>query len=74
MSEKIEQKEKIIKGPKIDAPSSALEGFIRSNNLTKSDIFKKKLEKGEVYFAETKPKVMNVAEELKSIIPADIFL
>ncbi len=66
---KIEKKKKVLKGPKIDAPSSALEGFIRSNNLTKSDIFKKKLEKGEFYFAETKPKVMNVAEELKSIIP-----
>jgi len=27
--EKIEQKKKIIKGPKVDAPESALEGFIK---------------------------------------------
>ena len=32
---KIEQKKKIIKGPKIDAPQVALEGFIRTNNLVK---------------------------------------
>ena len=40
--EKIEQKEKVIKGPKVDAPELALEGFIKSNNLNKSDIYKKK--------------------------------
>ena len=39
---KIDQKKKVIKGPKIDAPKEALEGFIKSNNLNKSDIFKKK--------------------------------
>ena len=33
--EKIEQKKKIIKGPKIDAPKVALDGFIKSNNLSK---------------------------------------
>ena len=33
------------------------------------DIYKKKLEKGEFYFAETKPKVINILEELQSIIP-----
>ena len=52
--EKIEQKKKIIKGPKIDAPQTALEGFIKSNNLNKLDIYKKKIEKGEFYFAEIK--------------------
>ena len=54
--EKIEQKKKVIKGPKVDAPELALDGFIKSNNLNKSDIYKKKIEKGEFYFAETKPK------------------
>ena len=40
--EKIEQKKKIIKGPKIDSPQVALDGFIKSNNLDKKDIYKKK--------------------------------
>ena len=40
ISEKIEQKGKVIKGPKVDAPKIALEGFIKSNNLSKSDVYK----------------------------------
>ena len=67
--EKIEQKKKVIKGPKVDAPELALDGFIKSNNLNKSDIYKKKIEKGEFYFAETKPKVINILAELQAIIP-----
>ena len=67
--EKIEQKKKIIKGPNVDAPQTALEGFIKSNNLSKLDIYKKNLEKGEFYFAEIKPKVIDILKELQSIIP-----
>tara|TARA_Y100001960_G_scaffold130085_1_gene138363 strand:- start:59 stop:2125 length:2067 start_codon:yes stop_codon:yes gene_type:complete len=67
--EKIEQKKKIIKGPKVDAPEVALEGFIKSNNLAKSDVYKKEIEKGEFYFAEIKSKVINILKELESIIP-----
>ena len=67
--EKIEQKKKIIKGPKADAPQTALDGFIKSNNLSKSEIYKKNIEKGEFYFAETKPKVINILKELQLIIP-----
>ena len=66
---KIEEKKKIIKGPKIDSPQVALDGFIKSNKLDKSDIYKKKLEKGEFYFAETKPKTIDVLKELEFIIP-----
>ena len=66
---KIEQKGKIIKGPKIEAPEAALDGFIRSNNLNKADVYKKKIEKGEFYFAETKSKTTDILEELQSIIP-----
>ena len=49
--EKIEQKKKIIKGPNIKAPQAALDGFLKSNNLRKLDIYKKNLEKGEFYFS-----------------------
>ena len=67
--EKIEQKKKIIKGPNVDAPQTALEGFVKSNNLSKLDIYKKNLEKGEFYLAEIKPKVIDILKELQSIIP-----
>ena len=70
--EKIEEKKKIIKGPKVDAPQVAIEGFIKSNNLNKADLYKKKLDKGEFYFAETKPKIIDIFEELKLIIPDSI--
>jgi glycyl-tRNA synthetase beta chain len=67
--EKIEQKGKTIKGPKVGAPEQALEGFIKSNKLKKTDVYKEKIEKGEFYFAKKKTKVINVLEELKSVIP-----
>jgi len=67
--EKIEQKKKNIKGPNVNAPQTALDGFIKSNNLTRQEIYKKKIEKGEFYFAETKSKVIDVLQELQSIIP-----
>ena len=69
IQEKIEQKEKILKGPRVDAPQIALDGFLRSNNLKKEDIFEKDLEKGKFYFAKTKSKTINVFEELSEIIP-----
>jgi len=68
--EKIEQKKKVLKGPKVGAPQVALDGFIKSNNLSKSDIYKKKIEKGEFYFANTKPKIINILQELQHIVPS----
>ena len=67
--EKVEQKKKIIKGPKTDSPQVAIEGFIRSNNLNKSDIYKKNTEKGEFYFAEIKSKLIDILKELELLIP-----
>ena len=67
--EKIEEKEKIIKGPKVGTPEEALEGFIKSNNLSKSNVYKNKIEKGEFYFAKTKPKTIDILKELQIIIP-----
>ncbi len=67
--ETIEQKERILKGPKIGSPPMALEGFIKSNNLKKTDVYKKNIEKGEFYFANVKPKIMNLSKELEFIIP-----
>ena len=67
--EKIEQKGKVLKGPKVGASQVALDGFIKSNNLNKADIYKKNIEKGEFYFANTRPKVINLISEFEFIIP-----
>ena len=69
---KIEQKTKIIRGPRVDAPEVALEGFIKSNNLNKSDLYKKKEEKGDFYFAKKKPKTIDILKELQSVIPESL--
>jgi len=69
LPEKIEEKSKIIKGPKVDTPEVALEGFIKSNSLIKSDVYKDKIEKGEFYFAKTKSKTIDIFKELQLIIP-----
>ena len=45
-----------IKGPNINAPDQALEGFMRSNKIERNDLFKKKTEKGEFYFYKSKSK------------------
>ena len=66
---KIEKKKKTIKGPNVKSPQIALDGFIKSNNISKAEVYKKNNEKGEFYFAEIKSKETNVLEELQLIIP-----
>ena len=58
-----------IKGPKVSAPEQALEGFIRSNNIEKKDLFKNKTEKGEFYFYKTKPKSLKINDLLQDFVP-----
>jgi len=65
----IQIKSEEIKGPKIDAPEQALEGFIRSNTIDKKNLYKKKTEKGEFYFYKTKPKSIKTHDLLEDFIP-----
>ena len=58
-----------IKGPNINAPEIALEGFMRSNNISKKDLFKKKIDKGEFYFFKTKSKKLNTHDLLEEFVP-----
>jgi len=58
-----------IKGPKTSAPEEALEGFIRSNNIEKKDLFKNKTEKGDFYFYKTKHKSLKTNDLLVEFIP-----
>ena len=57
------------KGPNINAPEVALDGFLRSNNISTKDLFKKKTDKGEFYFFKTKSKKLNTHTLLEQSIP-----
>ncbi len=65
----IKIKSEEIRGPKIEAPEQALEGFIRSNKIEKKDLYKKKTEKGEFYFYKTKSKSLKTHDLLIDFIP-----
>ena len=65
----IQIKSEEIKGPKIDAPEQALEGFVRSNKIEKKKLYKKKIEKGEFYFYKTEPKSLKTHDLLVDFIP-----
>jgi len=67
--EKIEKKGMTIKGPKVDAPTIALEGFIKSNNINRAEVFEQSIEKGRFFFAKISPKIILVKQELAKIIP-----
>ena len=58
-----------IKGPNVNVPKVALEGFIKSNNILNKDLFKKKIDKGEFYFFKTKSKKINTHDLLEELVP-----
>ena len=58
-----------IKGPNINAPEQAIEGFLRSNQIEKKDIFKKTVEKKEFYFFKNFSKKINTIDLLQEQIP-----
>ena len=71
LSKEIIQKTEEIKGPNINAPEKAIEGFLRSNQIDKNNLFKKKIEKGEFYFfkkSSKKIKTINLLEEYTPLI------
>ena len=65
----IHQKEEEIRGPKIDLPEKALEGFLRSNNFQKKDLYQKENDKGIFYFAKKPPKIIKILDLLNENIP-----
>jgi glycyl-tRNA synthetase beta chain len=69
LQKKIILKSEEIKGPNINAPEIALGGFIRSNNITTKDLFKKKIDKGEFYFFKTKSKKLSTHDLLEEFVP-----
>ena len=66
----IKQKEEEIRGPKIDAPEKALDGFLRSNNFQKKNLYQKENDKGTFYFVKKPPKTIKISELLNENIPS----
>ena len=71
LSKEIIKKAEEIKGPNVNAPEKAIEGFLRSNQINKKDLLKKRIEKGEFYFFKKpskKTKTIDLLEEYTPLI------
>ena len=69
LDKSIQIKAEEIRGPKVDAPEQALEGFIRSNKIERRDLYKKKTEKGEFYFYKTDSELLKTHDLLIDFVP-----
>jgi glycyl-tRNA synthetase beta chain len=69
LSKEIIQKAEEIKGPNVNAPEKAIEGFLRSNQIDKTDLHKKITEKGEFYFFKKPSKKINTINLLEEHTP-----
>ena len=58
-----------IRGPSVSAPEKAIEGFSKSNETSKKNLFKKKTEKGEFYFFKKPAKKVKTIDILNKNIP-----
>jgi len=69
LSKEIIQKAEELKGPNVNAPEKAIEGFLRSNQIDKNTLIKKKIEKGEFYFFKKSSKKINTINLLEKHTP-----
>jgi len=69
LSKEVIQNAEEIKGPNVNAPEKAIEGFLRSNQIDKNDLFKKMIEKREFYFFKKSSKKINTINLLEEHTP-----
>ncbi len=69
ISKKITKKENEIRGPNINAPEAALNGFLKSYNITIDKTFKKKTDKGEFYFFKKQSESIETKFVLQKNLP-----
>jgi len=69
INKKVVKKTEEKKGPNINATENAVEGFLRSQNIEKKEIFKKKTDKGEFYFYKKLAKKIKTIDLLEENIP-----
>jgi len=61
----IVKESKEIRGPNINAPKEALDGFVKSYEINRKNIYKKKTEKGTFYFFKTSPSKIKTIDLFK---------
>ncbi len=69
ITKQIFKKSEEIRGPNVKAPDKTLEGFVRSNNINKAQVFKKKTDKGEFYYYKKPSQKINTADLLRENMP-----
>ena len=67
---KIEAKE--VRGPKVGVPEGVIEGFMRSHQIIKKDLFEKREEKGNFYCFKKSAKKILTEDALIKLIPKAI--
>ena len=65
----IHRKSEYIRGPNINAPEKALDGFIKSNKIEKKNVFEKQTEKGKFYFFKKPSQKIQTIDLLNKNIP-----
>mgnify|MGYP001037355241 FL=1 len=65
----IVKKSEEVRGPSVNAPEKALDGFIKSNQIKKNNIYKKNTEKGEFYFFKKPSIKLKTIDLLNKNIP-----
>ena len=68
ISKDVIKKAEEIRGPNINAPEKALEGFLKSNKISKEKVFKKSTEKGIFYFYNKSSQKIKTYDLLKESI------
>ena len=68
ISKDVIKKAEQIRGPNINAPEKALEGFLKSNKISKEKVFKKSTEKGIFYFYNKPSQKIKTYDLLKESI------
>ena len=69
LDREVKIKSEEIKGPSTTSPPQALEGFLKSQKISKKQVFKKKNDKGEFYFYKTKETKLKISDLIKERIP-----
>ena len=69
LTKEIVKKAEEIRGPNTESPERALEGFLKSNNIQKKQVYKKKTEKGEFYFYKKPSRKIKIFDLFKKNLP-----
>ncbi len=69
ISKEVIKKSQEIRGPSINAKTEALEGFLKSHNIKKSQVKIKLTEKGEFYFYKTIEQKLKTYDLLRENLP-----